>query len=312
MASDRYKHSRLQQLRGFCHVVQSGSFSKAAERMFLSQPTISLQVQALEREFETKLIERKGPKINLTDEGMMLYEMSLPLVDGIDKLEENFLHRRENIDSGTLDIAAGESTILYILPKFVAEFSKLYPKVEIKLHNVTGRDGLAMLREGQIDFAVGSMIDVPHDVDYRPTFIFDPVCITPPDHPLTQKKRVSMKDISQHALILPPRHLSTWRVVDLVFQQHGLSYRIAMEAGGWEVIKKYVSMGLGISIVTSICLGDDEKHLGKINLSQYFPKRTYGLVLKRGKVLSPLARVFIDMMENSIHNQTQDSQSKLS
>jgi DNA-binding transcriptional LysR family regulator len=297
MAQDRYKHSRLQQLRGFCHVVQTGSFSKAAERMFLSQPTISLQVQALEREFDSKLIERKGPKIKLTDEGKILYEMSLPLVDGIDKLDESFIHRKEFIDSGTLDIAAGESTILYILPKFIAKFSREYPKVEIKLHNVTGRDGLAMLREGEIDLVVGSMIDVPQDIDYRPTFTYDPVLIAHRGHPLSVKKKVTMKDISKYALILPPKHLSTWRVVDFVFQQHNLHYHVAMEAGGWEVIKKYVSLGMGISIVTSICLEDDDDHLEKIPLSQYFPKRSYGLVLKKGKVLSPLAKKFIELME---------------
>ena len=84
-------------------------------------------------------------------------------------------------------------------------------------------------------------------------------------------------------------------MVDLMFRQHDASYTVALEAGGWEVIKKYVELGLGISIVSDICLTGTEA-LARIPLDRYFPKRSYGLVLRRGKYLSPQAKRFIDMM----------------
>jgi len=84
-----YKHNRLQQLRGFCYAAQTGSISKAAERMYLSQPSVSLQIQALERELSVVLFERRGPKIKLTPEGQVLYELALPLVEGLETLPEN-------------------------------------------------------------------------------------------------------------------------------------------------------------------------------------------------------------------------------
>lgn len=291
-----YKQNRLQQLRGFCHAARAGSISRAAREMSLSQPSVSLQIQALEREFGTSLFERNGPKIRLTADGELLLELAAPLVESVEALRDTFASRRENIDRGRLDIAAGESTILYILPRFVKAFAEAHPGVELKIHNVTGRDGLALLRAGEVDFAVGSMIDVPADIHYHPTFVYDPVLITATSHPLTKRKRVTLEAVSAHPLILPPRHLTTWRVVDLAFRQYGLTYDVRLEAGGWEVIKKYVAMGLGVSIVTSVCLTGAEP-LATVPFDRYFPKRTYGVVTRRAGQLSPPARRFIELIK---------------
>jgi DNA-binding transcriptional LysR family regulator len=291
-----YKQRRLQQLRGFCYAAQSGSVSKAAERLFLSQPTVSLQIQAIERELGVALFERRGPRIRLTPDGETLYAIARPLVEGLDTLPETFAARRGDLHSGGLDIATGESTLLYLMPGYLKRFAEAYPGIRLKVHNVTGRDGMAMLRVDEVDFAVGSMLEVPDDISYHPVFWYDPVLITPLDHPLADKRDVTLEDISPHGLILPPRHLSTWRMVNLVFQQHHLQYNVALEAGGWEVIKKYVELGMGISIVTSICLTGAER-LKRIPLDKYFPKRSYGVVLRRGKFLSPQARRFIEMMD---------------
>ncbi len=291
-----YKQNRLKQLRAFCHAAQTGSISEAAERVYLSQPTVSLQVQALEREFETVLFERRGPKIRLTPEGEILYRLAQPLVEGMDKLHETFIAYSGKLESGVLDIAAGESTILYILPEPVKRFSAVHPGIDVKLHNVTGRDGLAMLRADEVDFAIGSMLEVPDDITYRPVVSYAPTLITPLDHPLAGRERVALADISPYGLILPPRHLSTWSIVDLVFSQQGVSYHVTLEAGGWEVIKKYVELGLGISIVTDVCLTGDEA-VARIPLDEYFPTRSYGIVLRRGKFLSPQAKRFLDIVD---------------
>lgn len=293
-----YKQNRLKQLRAFCHAARTGSVSAAAEHIFLSQPTVSLQIQALEREFDTMLFERRGPKIKLTPEGELLYELAQPLVEGMDKLHETFATHCGRLDHGILDIAAGESTILYVLPEPVRSFTAKFPGIDLKLHNVTGREGLAMLRADEVDLAVGSLLEVPDDISYRPVVTFYPKLIAPKDHPLAEKKSVTLEDIAPYGLILPPRHLSTWRLVDLVFRQNNLDYKVALEAGGWEVIKKYVELGMGVSIVTDVCLSGND-NLVCIPLERYFPKRTYGIVLRRGKFLSPQAKRFLDEMDSA-------------
>lgn len=291
-----YKQNRLKQLRALCQAARTGNITEAAEKLFLSQPSVTLQIQALEREFHTQLFERRGPKIHLTSEGQVLYELAQPLVEGMDKLQETFDAHLGKLESGELNIAAGESTILYVLPEATRQFAEQYPGIELKLHNVTGRDGMAMLRSNEADFAVGSMLEIPEDIEYEPVVTYDPVLITPKDHPLAKKKNITLEDISKYGLILPPRHLSTWRVVQLVFSQYNLNYRVALEAGGWEVIKKYVELGLGISIVTGVCLTGEE-NLARIPLNDYFPERSYGIVTRKGKYLSPQARRFIDILE---------------
>jgi DNA-binding transcriptional LysR family regulator len=288
--------NRLRQLRAFCQAAQTGSISKAAERLCVSQPSVSLLIKALEKDLGVLLFDRRGPRIDLTAAGQVLLETSLPLVEGMDHLPEVFAARLGEVGQGALDLAAGESTILYLLPDYVKRFSERYPNVKLHMHNVTGRDGLKMLRAGEVDFAVGSMIDVPDDMSYHPIFTYEPMLITSLDHPLAHKKKVTLDEVAPCGLILPPRHLSTWQIVDLVFHQHGLSYHVVLEAGGWEVIKKFVELGLGVSIVTSICLTGQEK-LAAIPLSEYFPRRTYGVVMRKGKFLSPQACSFLELMD---------------
>jgi len=267
--------------------------------MFLSQPSVSLQIRALEREMDITLFERRGPRIVLTPEERFLYDLAYPHVEGIDRLPDALSERCATLDSGELDIAAGQSTILYILPRFVKRFATAYPGIQLRLHSVTGRDGLAKLRADAVDFAVGAMPEeIPDDISFRPIFRYEHQLIAAPDHPLAERDTVTLADISPYPLILPPRELSSWGEVDLVFRQQGLDYKVVMEVGGWEVIKRYVEIGLGVSIVSGVCLRGHER-LAAIGLAAYFPERSYGLVTRRGKFLSPAARRFIELIDPS-------------
>ncbi len=292
----RYKHNRLQQLRGFCYAAQEGSVSKAADRMFLSQPSVSLQIQALERELGASLFDRNGPKIELTHEGKLLFDLAQPIVEGFAGIDEAFQAQRNQVEKGRLEIAAGGSTLQYVLPAFVERFVREHPGIDLKLQNVTGREGLELLRAGEVDFCVGPMLDISEDIKFHPIVEYDPVLIMPKGHELAKRKRILPRHISRYPLILPPRHLSTWRQVEFVFAQEQLPYEVRLEVGGWEVIKRYVELGLGVSIVMSICINGGE-NLDVVNVAEHFPKRTYGVVWRKNKRLSPQARGFIRVMD---------------
>jgi len=295
VASSRYKQNRLQQLRGFCYAARTKSISKAAQKMLLSQPSVSLQIKALERELGAQLFERRGPRIILTHDGQRLYELARPLVEAIDGLDEAFSALRESPDRGTVNIAAGGSTIQYLLPPFVEKYTREHPQVDVRLHNVTGKAGLELLRDGEVDFAVGPMLETPPDIEFHPLVTYEPMLITRRDHPLAAKKNVTLKDIAQYPLILPPKSLSTHRFVESVFAEHALDHDVKLEVGGYDVIKRYVELGLGISIVMSHCLSGAD-HLHAVSLRRYFPSRTYGVVLRKGKELSPAADRFVEML----------------
>ena len=308
-AITRYKQNRLQQLRGFCYAARTRSISKAAEKMALSQPSVSLQIKALERELGAQLFERRGPRIELTHDGQRLLELARPIVEAIDQLDASFAALRESVDRGTVNIAAGGSTIQYLLPKFVEEYTRDYPHVDVRLHNVTGKAGLALLRAGEVDFAVGPMFDTPPDIVFHPLVTYQPMLITRRDHPLAGKTRVTLKDIACYPLILPPKEQSTYRVVQMVFEEHSLQYDIKLEVGGYDVIKKYVELGLGISIVMSHCLTGAD-HLHARPLVRWFPKRTYGLVLFKGGHLSPAAARFVEMVRSEADGARPDAHRK--
>ncbi|MFC3652746.1 LysR family transcriptional regulator [Dyella humi] len=284
-------------MRAFVTTVKLGTLSRAAEALYLSQPSVSLQLQALERELGMELLHRSRRRINLTDAGEALYELARPLVEGWENLDRQFQAKVKGLQAGKLTVAAGSSTIQYLLPGLVRQYRERFPDVQLQLANVTGKDGMALLRADEADFAVGSMLDVPNDIAWAPVYHYDPMLITPLDHPLAQKESVLLDDLSPYGLILPPQRLSTYRLVDLVFQQRQVPYHVAIEVGGWEVIKEYVAMGLGISIVTGICITDaDRQRLAVRNMRQYFPQRSYGVVMRKGKFLSKEAQAFIDLI----------------
>ena len=293
-----YKGDRLKPLRAFCQTARLGSVSRAAEALYVSQPAITLQLQALERDMGVTLFERSGRRLVPTREGELLYEMAQPLVEGLDALPAGFRERVSGLDAGELNIAANSSTILYLLPKIVEHFRRAHPDVRLTLHPAISADGTDLLRSDAVDLAVGSMLDVPGDLSYAPVYRFEPLLIVPPDHALATKPTLSLEDLSPYPLILPPKRQITYRLIDLVFQQNRVPYTVALEVGGWEVIKQYVAMGMGISIVSSICLTDADR--GKLvtrALHDYFPSRSYGVVVRKGKYLSPQARAFIELIK---------------
>jgi len=293
-----YKSDRLKPLRAFCQTVRLGSVSRASETLYVSQPAITLQLQALERELGMALFERNGRRLTPTREGQVLYEMAQPLVESLDGLGSSFREKVRGLDAGELNIAANSSTILYLLPKIVEHFRSQHPDVHLTLHNAVSADGTVLLRSDAVDVAVGSMLDVPADLSYAPVYRFEPLLIAPPDHPLITQRTLKLQDLSPYGLILPPKRVVTYRLVDLVFQQNRVPYTVALEVGGWEVIKQYVAMGMGISIITSICLTDaDHDRLASRSLSEWFPSRSYGVVVRKGKYLSPQARAFIELIQ---------------
>ncbi len=100
-------------------------------------------------------VRRVAYRVENTREGQVLYELARPLVDGLDALETEFKSRLKGLEGGELNIAAGASTIIYLLPELIAEFRRAHPEVQLRLHNVTGKDGLALIRSDEVDLAVG-------------------------------------------------------------------------------------------------------------------------------------------------------------
>ncbi len=288
----------IKELRAFCATRQYGSMSKAAEVLYSSQPTISQRIRKLEEVMGAPLFERHGPKLSLTPEGETLYKLSTPLLQGLDSLKSDLFSLCGDLSSGELTIAAAESTLLYLLPSAVETFVNQYPGIDLTLKNVTGQDCRTLVAAGEVDFAVSSMLSTPENLGYAPYASYRTVLITPLGHPLASLEEITLEAISQYGLILPPSRFSSWNIIKMVFSLHGAHFKVALEAGGWEVIKRYTAMGLGISITSEVCIREEDlDSLEVISLEQLFPSREYGIITKKGRVLSPAAQRFIEILE---------------
>jgi len=305
MQKSLHSSNRLRQLRAFCLAAQSGSVSLAAEALNISQPSVSLLIKSLEEDFQIKLFERRGPRIDLTPQGKTLLEISDPLVKSMDQIEEMFFARMGKTNSGAIHIASAQSTALYMLPKYISAFHNHYEKVEIHLHPLNGRKSFTQLREGEIDFMVGSISKRPDDILYSPLHSYRPMLITALNHPLAGESQVSLNDISQYKMVMTPASSTTRQMVETVFKQNGMKMNISLETNGWEVVKKYVSQEMGISIVSEICLTGEDA-LAEITMDQYFPSRSYGIITCKGKTMKSQAQKFIQLMDKDFFNRSQN------
>ena len=291
----KYRYDRLRQLRAFCFAAELGSISRAAERLELTQPSVSLQIQTLERELGVTLFERRGPRIRLTSDGQALHAMAQTMVANIDDLPTQFAKGSQSLEGGYLDIGAGQSSTLYLLPSLLERFMAQHPRVQVRLHNLSVGDMLEALRTDRMDFAVGAVLDLPNELRYQAIYSYGLSLITPPDHPLAERDVISTRDLANQDYIIPPQDMTTWRLINLVFEQQALQYRVKLEVGSWEAVKRYVSLGFGIAIVSNVCLAEAPANLAIRSLPDIFPKRTYGAISRRGRALSAPARRFLEM-----------------
>ncbi len=288
----------IQQLIGFMAVARTGSFSKAAQKTYRTQPAISLQVQALEEDLGVKLFDRTGKrKIRLTREGQVFFDLVGPVVNSYDDLKSRFHETLGQGQSGTLRVATHTSVMVYLLPGIIKSFKKRYPGWELSVVNRGREDIVKMVADGDADIGITSLSRVPASLDYEVFARFRRLLIVPPGHPLSRKRKMSLADIAAYPLLLPPAGSHTRAIVDEAFGREGLEYRLAMEATGRLATKAYVEMGLGVSIVNEFyILLEDRKKLVSIDVSSLFGVAERGLLTRKSRHLPGATIEFMDMV----------------
>ena len=294
--SIRRPGDRLRQLRAFCHAARLESFTHAAAYIFSSQSSVSEQVRLLEEELDVTLFDRNGPRLILTPSGHRLYEHVLPLVARMDRLPDTFTDLHRGLDSGELQLAAGQSTASFVLPGYLKRFQVRYPGIRMRVQIGTGGDQLRWLRAYEVDVVLEAMGVVARDLEFRPLFSAGHVLITPEDHPLAGRASVTLPDVASFPKVGHPTGTHVRMMADLFARRQRLVNPIDVEIGGWLAIKEYVEAGLGIGVVPDFCLTEDDR-LWRIPMDDLIPPRPYGLVLRRDGILSLPAREFIRLVD---------------
>lgn len=293
-----YKKNRLQQLRGFYYAAQYGNVSKAAEQMNLNQSTVTLQIQSLERDLGVSLFERKGKGFTLTADGKLFYDMSVPHIQGIDGLYEQFIETKKAAESNILHVGGIHVGVLYILPEYIKTYRDLYPDVQLHVHNLSTQEALDRLLSEELDVFISTFTDVPSEFEFVPLVDYQPILLLRDDHPLAGVEEVTLEQVSDYELVRIDPHLITLPMFEEIIRYYRLQSSIEFENADWEVLKQFVKVGVGVAIVSNIVLQESDTDLVGKPLERYFPKMTYGAIVKKGRFLAQSAQDFINMLHS--------------
>jgi DNA-binding transcriptional LysR family regulator len=238
---------QLVQVEGFLEVARRGSVSRAAEALFITQPTLTARLHGLERELGTPLFLRTPHGMRLTDAGrawVPFAERALrALVDGRDALEQV-----KTASAGHLMIAAAPAVSTYVLPGLLERFVAAHPRVEVSVRTGHSEDVLELVLRDEVQIGLGRAIRHP-DVELRPFHTEELVLVCAPDHPFTRRSSVSMAEVANEKLIMFDRTSSYYEITQGAFLSAGVKLRGLMELDSIEAAKKMVERGLGVALL---------------------------------------------------------------
>jgi DNA-binding transcriptional LysR family regulator len=240
------------QLHIFHTVAEKGSFSHAAASLHMTQPAVTMQVQALEDYFGVKLFHRSTKKIELSEAGRTLIPFAKRSIDLIRETDVA-MSRFTRMIEGRLQLGASLTMGEYILPRLLGPFSKEYPNISVSMKVMNTSQILEEVLGHQLNFGlVEAPIHHP-DVLTEPVLSDELKLIVPADHPLAAKDQVSMEEVLPYPFVLREQGSGTRRVMEEELERRGINYKemnIVMELGSTGAIKSAVEAGLGISILS--------------------------------------------------------------
>lgn len=282
------------QLRIFYAVVKNRSFTQAGNELLLSQPAVSIQIQRLEEQYQTKLFDRVGKKVILTEAGKTLSGYAASILD-LSNQADSALQDLQGLKTGSLDIGAGLTLGAYYVPEIIKRFSKKHPQISIRMHLANS----FQVTENILSFKeeLGFVARVHHQerLTVFPFFREKLVLVTSCNHPIAGQKDLSIHDIEGERFILRERGSATREVTEETLQKFQVPITVVMELGSNEAIKAAVKSGLGISIMSSrVVLKEVKmKTLVTYTFSDTKMERDLHIVYHKDKYLSSSVRAFI-------------------
>lgn len=286
------KNTTLRQLTVFEATARHLHFTRAAQELGMTQPSVSMQIRQLEDNLGVKLFEQIGKKTHLTEAGRELYRFCREIHHQMSEAE-TVLGRLKGLQGGSLRLAIGP-TAKYFVPKLLAVFSKNYPDVAIDL-NIAGHESLlAQIANNERDMVI--MGTPPSDDTLVATpFLNDPlVAVAPPAHPLADQRQVSLSRLAQEPFLMREPSSATRNVIEEFFTRHGIELRTFMVINSNEAIKQSVQAGLGVAIVPlqSIIQELVGNRLVILDIARMPLQRSWYLVHRKEKCFSHVADEF--------------------
>jgi DNA-binding transcriptional LysR family regulator len=284
-------------LQVFRAVATERSFSRAAEKLFRTQPAVSLAVQRLEAELGERLIDRTGKKLILTDAGRLVLDYARRF-DNLRAEMDNALAELRDNSAGRLVIGANESTILYLLPH-IAAYRRLYPRIRVQVRRSLSSRVPSQIVDGDLELGVISYD--PQDVRVTATVIYTDhlAFVVSPQHRFARRKSLSIKDLGMETFIAH-NVLSPYRnQVIQAFDQHKVTLNMDVEMPTVETIRKLVQANEGVAFLPRMCVGPEieRRVLCEVQVKELKLAREIRLVYPARRGLSHAARAFLDLVK---------------
>ncbi len=287
-------HLTLQQLRLFEAVSRLGSYTRAAEELFISQPAVSIQIKRLEAQVGLPLFEQVGKKTFPTAAGKTMYNASLDILNRVDQLK-NSIEELKGTVKGSLQLSV-VTTAKYFLPSLLGAFLQKYPDVEPKLKFTNRARVIERLMNNEDDFVIMGQIPEDDNLEAYPFLNNILGIVAPANHPLVNKKNITIEELADQRFLNREVGSGTQYVFDQILKDHGVKIKPYMELGSSEALKQAVMAGLGIAFLSlhSVQLECDVNKLTVLDVAGFPLKRRWYAVHLKGKKLSLVARTFLD------------------
>jgi DNA-binding transcriptional LysR family regulator len=283
----------LMQLEMFVATAEARGVQRAAERVFRTQPAVSMALRKLEEEIGAPLFDRSNRGFSLTASGELLYESAKRLLqlrdEALSQVKE--LH---SLERGRVRIGANESAGNYLLPRLIQAFWKKHPNVRIDVSRQNSRQLIHDIRETSVDLALISFMPEEKDVEALPVMTDELILIASPEHPIAKRTALRICDLGQEAFIAHTVTSASRHKVVEAFRSSETQLRIVMEVAMIETIKKLIAMNLGIGFVPEMCVRDeiDRGELVRVPLEDFQYQRTLWLARRRSYAHSHAAAEF--------------------
>jgi DNA-binding transcriptional LysR family regulator len=257
---------QLQQVEGFLEVARRGSVSRAAEALFITQPTLTARLHGLERELGARLFVRTPRGMRLTEAGhawVPFAERAMrALVEGRDALEQVM-----SASAGHLLIASAPAVSTYVLPGLLERFVAAHPRVEVSVRTGHSEDIVDLVLREDVQLGLGRQIHHP-DLELRPFHKEVLVLVCASDHPFTKRRSVTMAEATDEKLIMFDRTSSYYEITHAALLSSRVKLKRYMELDSIEAAKKMVERGLGVALLpaTAVVREVEEKHLTRVKV----------------------------------------------
>ena len=283
----------FEQIATFVEVAHSGSFSRAAQRLYRTQPAISTQVRLLEKQCGQPLFVRHARQVELTVAGKILLRYGERLRElqatALSELEAMRQHPR-----GSVAVAANEATVLYVLPSMILEFKRDYPDVRLEITRNFSRKIVEKVLENSVDFGVVTLPFKHAHLYVMPIHRDEMAVLAPPDHPLARRPAVRLEEVVEYPLLYPKTG-QTRLQLDRHLRRFQDRMKISMELASVETIKKFVASGMGITLMSST-FAKAEHAAGTLRVIPLEGEKIYrdlGLIYHRHKYICPVSEAFL-------------------